>query len=305
VIARFLIGPSDPIRLDTFRVAFGVTLIAYMTHWWLDDPVEWLTVAGFHLAPADKPGWLPFAPMPLEWLAPFTCVFFGVLVAFVVGWRLPWTAALSLLLLLYVSHVDPLASFTPNNLFIVGLAVLTVAPAGSYWRLGGPPPRSVSAWPLRILQATLVLIYFTAGTCKVFFGDWLSDSHVLWSNVAGPYRTDLAAWFLRELPRWAWTMGQALSLSFELVAPLLFARRRLRPLAYVWGGAMHLGIALTMNEIGYLSLQMLCFYLLFVDVETLHRWRDRIAPLSRLDLLRLRWPWSTPDGPSERESPSP
>jgi vitamin K-dependent gamma-carboxylase-like protein len=278
VIKRFLVGPGDSIRLDSFRAAFGAVLVAFMAHWWLDDALEWLTVDGFHLsAAAAGPSWLSPPPLPVSALAPFGLVFFAVLVAFTLGYRLPWSAAAALLLTVYVSHVDPLASFTPNNLFIMGLALLTVAPAGAWWSVGGRTPAPVSVWPVRVLQATLLAMYFTSGACKVLWGDWLHDSHVLYSQVQGPYRTDAAAWLLRHLPIEAWNVMQSLSLSLELLAPVLFTVRRLRPVGFALGAAMHAGIALTMDEIGYLSLQMLCFYLLFVDERTLHRIRERVA----------------------------
>jgi hypothetical protein len=287
VIARFLVGPSDSIRLDTFRAAFGLVLLGYMTHWWLDDALEWLTVAGFHLSPAAAgPGWLNPPPLPVAALAPFGLVFFAVLVAFALGFKLPWSTGIACLFLVYVSHVDPLSSFTPNNLFIVGLSLLSVAPGGAYWTLDRAKAEGVSVWPVRVLQATLLIVYFTSGACKILWGTWLQDSHVLYTHVQGPYRTDAAAWLLRHLPREAWTVFQSLSLAFELLAPLLFGVRRLRPLGYLLGAGMHAGIGLTMNEIGYLSLQMLCFYLLFMDESTLHGLRGRAARLGRLQLGR-------------------
>lgn len=287
MIARFLVGPQDPIRLDTFRAAFGLVLIAYMLHWWVDDAQEWLTVSGFHLsAAAAGPGWLSPPPLPVAALVPFGAAFFLVLLAFALGFRMPYAAVLALGFVTYVSHVDPLASFTPNNLFMVGLALFCFVPRASYWTVDPVSPREVSVWPVRVLQISLILIYLTAGTCKVFYGDWLTDSHVLWSQVHGPFRTDIAAFLLRHLPREAWTVLQSLSLGFELLAPVLLAVRRLRPLAFLWGGGMHLGIALTMDEIGYLSLQMVCFYILFVDDATLHGWRRRLAVLGRSGLGR-------------------
>jgi hypothetical protein len=95
----------------------------------------------------------------------------------------------------------------------------------------------VSVWPVRVLQATLLVMYFTAGTCKVLWGDWLRDSHVLYSQVQGPYRTEAAAWLLRHLPREAWNLMQSLSLSLELLAPVLFTVRRLRPMGFALGVA--------------------------------------------------------------------
>ena len=144
--ADFLVGPRDPIRIDTFRVVTGLSLIGYVADWWLDGAVEWLTVAGFHLSPAAAgPGWLSPPPLPLWALAPFGTVFFSAMLAFTLGVRPRYSAAATLLLLVYVSHVDPLASFTPNSLYCLTLAVLVAAPPGCYWMPGRPPRVTTSA----------------------------------------------------------------------------------------------------------------------------------------------------------------
>ena len=280
MIAAFLVAPRDSIRLDTFRVTSGLVLLVYMAHWWLDDALEWLTVGGFHLSPAAAGSdWLTPPPLPMWALAPFGVAFFGALLAFTLGFRLPWSAGLAFLLLGYVTHVDPLAAFTPNNLFLAVLAVFAVLPRGAWWTVDRRPAPPLSVWPVRLFQATLVALYFTAGTCKVLYGDWLSDSHVLLSQVQGPFRTESAAWLLRHLPPEAFSILQSLSLAFELLSPLLFAVPRLRRVGFWWGMGMHLGIALTMNEIGYLSLQTVAFYVLFMEDATLHAWRQGLAAL--------------------------
>jgi hypothetical protein len=288
LIASFWVGERDPVRLDTFRVATGIALISYMATWWLDDSVEWLTVAGFHLSPAAAgPAWLSPPPLPLWALAPFGAVFFAVLLAFTVGFRLPWSTAAALVLLFYVTQVDPLAAFTPNQLFLVTLLILLVAPRGSYWTADDVPVRRVSVWPVRVLQAALLLFYFTAGTCKALHGDWLFDSHVLYGFVQGPYQTRVGTWVLAHLPQATWTLLQSLSLAFEVSAPLLFAVRRLRPAGYLWGTGMHLGIGLVLDEFIHFGLQMICFYILFMEDSTLHALRARAAALGQ---LRLPWP---------------
>ncbi len=113
-----------------------------------------------------------------------------------------------------------------------------------------------------MLQATLILQYLAAGLAKAG-GDWLKSGDVLWSQVQGVYRTELAAWSLRHLPLWVWSVLQHLALAFELLAPVLFTVRRLRPLALVLGLGFHLVIALMMKDLIFFSLQMWTFYLLF------------------------------------------
>jgi hypothetical protein len=79
---------------------------------------------------------------------------------------------------------------------------------------------------------------------------------------------------VRTLPHWMWRVQQELALWFELLAPLLFAVKRLRPLAFVLGLGLHLVVAVTMDQLIYFSLQMACFYLLFIPPE----WAERLTP---------------------------
>jgi hypothetical protein len=94
---------------------------------------------------------------------------------------------------------------------------------------------------------------------------------VLWTQIQGVYMNDFAAWLVRTLPEWAWVGLEQITLWFELLAPLLFTVRRLRPLALVLGIGLHLMVAATMDQLIYFSLQMICFYVLFIPVEWLER----------------------------------
>jgi hypothetical protein len=128
-------------------------------------------------------------------------------------------------------------------------------------------------WPIRILQSTLLIQYFTAGWCKILLGPWLHDSHVLWSQAQGWYRTEAAGLAFQYLPPALWGAMQWSALCFELLAPVLFGFRRLRPVGFLMGGAFQILTAVMMHQLVYFSLQMLCFYLLFVDDAVLHRLR--------------------------------
>ena len=119
----------------------------------------------------------------------------------------------------------------------------------------------------------MIIHYFTSGTCKAFQGDWLLYTDTLWTQVQGHYRTTLAATLLQIVPKNAWAVGMYSALAFELLAPLLFTVRRLRPIGILWGIAMHLGINLLMHNLVFFSSQMMCFYLLFLT-ERQYRWLD-------------------------------
>jgi hypothetical protein len=271
---RFWYGGIDPIRLVAFRWAFTWSLLFYVVTW-LRHGHEWLTPAGFHPSRSASPMYAPRVPLlPEAVLWPFALVLCGAGLAIALrpahGRFLRIFTALVLAGVIYVTLADPISAFTLNRLFIVGFAVLLLAP-----RPAGEPARQI-AWPVRVLQLTLLLQYLGAGVCKAVSGDWLDRSDVLWTQVQGVFMTDLAATLVRWLPTWGWTAIQHLALGFELVAPLLFAIRRLRPLAFVLGLGMHLIIALTMAKLIWFSLQMACFYLLFVDPRHLRTLARRL-----------------------------
>lgn len=268
----FWLGPIDPVRLETFRVLLGISLFLYLWAWW-QYAEEWLTPIGFHV---PGPGFkvAPVAPLlPPAALPWFGMALFGSLVAWIIGWNTRWMSWVMLGFMTYVTFADYLSAFTLNKLFIVSLAVLALSVRGTYWSVDNRPPAPQSAWPLRILQATLLIQYGTAGWCKILHGDWLQDPSVLWSQVQGVYRTEFASWLLQTLPQGVWSWMQYASLTFELTAPLLFMSKRLRPIALVWGFGFQMVVAMTMHLLIYFSLQMLCFYVLFLNDRTMHRLR--------------------------------
>jgi hypothetical protein len=250
------------------------SLLVYVSIW-LQHAREWLTPVGFHPSAAASPVYapqLPLLPESLVW--PFAVAFLGSLGAIIL---LPGSArarrvglAVALACTIYVTLVDPIAAFTLNRLYIVGLAVLLAAPEPS-------AQGRVSAWPVRVLQLTVVIHYACAGWCKAARGDWLAQDDVLWTQVQGVYATEAAAWLVRELPRAAWTAMQHLALGFELAAPLLLGIRRLRPLGFALGLGLHAVVAITMAGIGLFSLQMATFYVLFMDPRWVERVRARLS----------------------------
>lgn len=264
--------PIHPGRLRRFEQAFVVSFLFYMTERFR-YAAEWLTNEGFHLTAATK-SWFhvtPFPLLPAAWVPAFGVILFGSGVAVLFGWQRRLCTCILFFCSVYVQNVDVISAFTLNKFYILVFAVLAAQPRAQEFRTAaGETVLRHSAWALRTLQATLLIQYFTAGTCKTIFGDWLVHTDVLWSHVQGVYRTEMAAWMLRVLPKWAWTLQMLAALVYEFVAPVLFLFRRTRPLAIVWGILFHLMIAATMHQLIYFSLQMMTFYVLFVPEKNLY-----------------------------------
>jgi hypothetical protein len=272
----FWYAPQPAVRLDAFRQALLFSLALYMVAWW-SHAGEWLTAAGFHPSPAaDRvhAPQLPLLPPALVW--PVGAALFAGLALAIVGWLRRPAVLVVLAVVIYVSEADPIATFTLNRVYVFSLVVLLLAPAPCP---GGQDPKDTLqiGWPVRILQVSFVAHYFAAGVCKAVHGDWLVADDVLWVQVQGLYMTDAAAWLVRTLPAWAFTAQQHAALAFELLAPALLGVRRLRPIGMTVGIVMHLVIAVAMYQLIYFSLQMICFYALFVAPATLARWQRRLG----------------------------
>jgi hypothetical protein len=263
--AELWFGPSDGVRIAVFERVLTYALFVYSASWFTHAS-EWLTTEGYRPSAAASHGLqLPVPPLPPEALPWFVVIYFGSMIAVALG--LARRIALPILWcgLLYVTTVDRLSAFSMNKIYLVAYLVLWLAPLRDHGE------RLASAWPLRTLQATLILQYFGAGVCKAVHGDWLAHADTLWYQLQLPYRTTLGAWIVRELPLGAVTAMQHAALVFELLAPALFIVARLRPIGMIWGLGMHLMIALTMYKVGLFALQNVAFYVLFLPPERLRR----------------------------------
>jgi hypothetical protein len=276
-VSAWALGPVPAIRLESFRWTMTLALLVYTLAWSIEAR-EWLTAAGFHVSREASHGLqLPIPLLSRGALPVFLILYIGSMVAILLDLRPRACSYVVFVGLLYVTTADRLASFSMNKLALVSWLILLLAPwpERSDTTTSEQPPQLRSAWPLRICQATLLLQYFGAGVCKLR-GDWLSSSRVLWLQAQDVYMTELSAWMVRELPRGVWAGLQHGALAFELLAPILFCVRRLRPLGFAWGLTMHLGIGLMMYRVGYFSLSVVAYYVLFVDERRLLAFRQRL-----------------------------
>jgi len=270
----FFFQSKDVIRLDTFRMLLGITMLLYMCERWFYAS-EWLTAEGFHVSISNL-SYHPFT-VPLlsqEILPLFAFFLFGSIIAIIIGWQLQWTIWVALASIAYVTFADQYSAFTVNKLFIVSLCVLGLARRGPHWSIRSTNEPHQSIWPVRILQLSFIIHYFTAGWSKAVYGDWLTNPFVLYTQLQGIYRTEFAAWLYQIGSPNMWVIMQYSGLGFELLAPILFILKSTRRIAFIWGLSFQLVLALSMHQLIYFMLMMSCFYVLFVEDQTLHRWKN-------------------------------
>jgi len=275
---RMILQDENAAQIRGFECAFTLTFLLWMGRCFLTWE-DWLTNRGFHLHTIElmSMGY----PNPIDPMGGWQVLLFAltiVLGAMLLLWPLRWhttkakwprRTGLILLTLsaLAAQKVDPMASFTLNKLYVGLFTLLALAPGIQICPLTGELRQPMIV--RKVMQSTLVLQYFAAGLAKMD-GDWLHSHDILWEHAQGVYRTELAAWALRTMPRWTWTAQQYASLFFEVGAPVLFCLARLRPLAFTLGIGFHLMIALMMKDLIFFSAQMWSFYALFVTAD---QWR--------------------------------
>ena len=246
---EFWTGPVEALPLRIFEVAFAGTFLLRLTR---NFPVaEWLTEEGFHLTSAEwatlgYPAAFPLLPLWGAWLYVAGMAAAWLVLALRPGWR-RWALGALFVGAVYAQGVDYLSASSANKQSIMVFAILLTGPG--LWRDITTGRWMVSAATVRALQATLLVLYFSAGWAKAFAGDWLKYSDVLFTQVQGVHRSEVAAWALRTLIGW----------------------RRLRPVGFFLGIGMHLIIALLMANLIFFSLQMWAYYALFVSAE---RWGE-------------------------------
>lgn len=270
----------DPIHLDVYRRCLTIAFLVYMTYLFTHAS-EWLTDDGFHvtLETQLRHAAKPWPTLPSSMVPVFAMVLYGAGICLIVGRFTRPALWIALVCAIYVQRVDSLTAFAMNKLVILGFAIMALA----------PPPREVklangqtavlqSAWPVRILQATLMIIYFTSAVSKGFLGDWLSHSDVVWTVIQGTFRTDLSALLLRMLPKWCFTLPMIFVLAFEFLAPVLLGDKRLRPWGVAAGVLLHVGLASMMSTVFFFSLLMITYYVLFLPASTLHQVQKWYTP---------------------------
>lgn len=270
--------PIQPARLRVFEKAFAITFIYYVASWGLFAR-EWLTTEGFHFsAEATSASYPPpMPPLPPEWLVPFMVVIFAAPTFVILGIGRRPALFITFVCAIYIQLVEIAAAFTLNKLYIMFFLVLLIAPRPQKVAVEGEeePQLRQSAWPVRLIQSTLIIQYCSAGICKVAHGDWLKRADILYSHAVGLYRNTLATLAIHHLPKSLWVVQGVIALLFECLAPALFLIMKLRWIAIFVGVGMHIFIALLMKDLIFFSAQMIAFYILFLPdkfVLPVDRW---------------------------------
>jgi hypothetical protein len=265
-IGDWIHEPLPIIRLDLLRVLAPLAILGFMSGR-LVHADEWVGDQGFHAPDLGgdwrQPLYVPPLPSSLAWALAAVMVLSGL--ASAAGVRTRVSGLVFASTLAFVAVADRLAAFTVSKMSPVVMLAIAIGPSGTRlgfdaWRKrrnGGKRAKRVRpAASLRFLQLMPVVIYSSSGIAKAR-GDWLKTSYVLWTQLHDTYQTGVSFFLAAHLPVVAWPVMQAAVLAFEVGAPLWFAWRKTRGVAFLFGMGMHAMIGLMFGPVVWFALLMM------------------------------------------------
>jgi uncharacterized membrane protein YphA (DoxX/SURF4 family) len=282
--------PRPIVRLEAIRILAPLAIVGFMSSRVLHAE-DWLATTGFRIpALSDdyrQPASWAGVPPAVAWTIAIGLVVSGLATS--AGAFTRWSAGVFSALLVYVALADRMAAFTVSKISPVIALAIALSPAGARWSVDAwrrrrkhpkaVVPTHVSWGSVAFFQLFLPVFYFSSGLFKAK-GAWLKHyyPYVLYTHLHDSYQTPVS-WFLaNHMPGFAWTALQCVTVLFEACAPLWFALKWTRPVAFAWGLAMHAMIGMMFGPVAWFSLLMMSLLV------------GRYAPATWLDpsLVRIR-----------------
>jgi uncharacterized membrane protein YphA (DoxX/SURF4 family) len=281
---RFWHEPLRGERLALMRILLGVALLTDQLFQYFPNLMEFFGPDG--VAPQGLHDvfqlrhwrWtvLPFNQDSPAVLYPVFWVWVAVTAAWTLGFFTRTANVLVWLLTLAWINRNPNILNGGDDTLQVGIFLLLLSPCGQAlsvdaWlarRRGLPLSPWVPAWPVRLLQIQLCLIYLSTGLVKLRgegldpvtgwpTGTWWDGSSI---HYVLNYVT-MSRWSFAQLPLPFWVTAAMSygSVWWETLFPLLVLNRWTRRWALWFGLCFHLGIWLTI-EVGWFSFYTMAFY---------------------------------------------
>jgi hypothetical protein len=257
-VATWWFAPAPAERLAALRILIGGYALVYV----LARLVEFSAVATYgatHFRPIGVVRLLdgPLPPGVVMPLAIVTCV---LLAAFILGVAYRVVAPLAAIALLWTITYRNCwgMPFHTENLMVLHVIAIAIAPAADTWALGSarrPTTHAGYGWPIKLLAVLTVATYMLAGIAKLRIAGigWI-DGELLRNQIAidnlrkavlgdgiAPF-----AHLVLDHPG-ALVPFSAMTIVLEVAAPLALVHRRI---GYVWSlvaWGFHVGVILLMN----------------------------------------------------------
>jgi uncharacterized membrane protein YphA (DoxX/SURF4 family) len=291
--ARFWHVPLRAERLALMRILLGAALLTDLLFQYLPHFAEFFGPGG--VAPAGRHDayqlrhwrWtvLFFNTDNLAVLYPVFAAWVAATAALTAGWHTRlMNVAVWFLTMCFINR-NPNILNGGDDTLQVGLFLLMLSPSGRALSLDArrlrkrgrlpPGPAFTPAWPVRVIQIQLCLIYLSTGLVKLkgdgpFSGTWWDGTSI---HYVLNYVT-MSRWSFAQLPLPFWLTAALtyVSVWWEVLFPLLVLSRYTRRWALWFGVLFHLGIWLSV-EVGWFSFYTLAFYGVWVPCAFWQKWR--------------------------------
>jgi hypothetical protein len=280
-------------RLALTRIAIGLALLTDLLVQYLPHLALFYGPQG--VAPAGVNDWwrlqnwqwtvlvLNTDEMNLVYLA--FGLWMAATVAFLVGWHTRWTSVLLWFVTLCFHNRNRSVLNFGDHVVEIALFLLMCSPCGralsiDAWRQRKKRARAdrpvqgsatTPAWPVRLFQIQLCVIYFSTGLAKLVTGlaDFVTGETPFlegtwWEGTSIHYALNnmtLARWSYAQIPVPLWVTAPLtyISVGWEVLFPFLVLSRWTRKWTLWFGILFHLGIWLVL-EVGWFSFYSIAFY---------------------------------------------
>jgi uncharacterized membrane protein YphA (DoxX/SURF4 family) len=319
---RFWHEPVRAERLAVTRILLALALLTDLLFQYLPRFAEFYGPQGL-APPGVHDEWLLrnwywpvllFNTDNLAVVAPLFALRLAVTAALLVGWHTRLMAVLVWFLSYCFAARNPALNTYSEGVLMVGLFLLMLAPAGEAFSLDrlrrrrrgavADPPMT-PAWPVRLIQLQVCMIYLATGLAKLTLVfcriEWQPDE-TWWDGVLRTFRestwwngttlhyvlndTTMGRWPYAKIPLPLWLTRPATyaAVWWETLFPLLVLSRWTRKWTLWFGVLFHFSIWMTI-EVGWFGLYTLSLYGVWIPGEFWDRWlRRRAAPVAQSQL---------------------
>ncbi|MEM7810311.1 MAG: HTTM domain-containing protein [Planctomycetota bacterium] len=284
-VGRFFFDREVPYGLAAVRIAVPLVLFGDMTRRW--PHVRELFSADGATAPLyinyGFPSPVPEFPGAVA-VALFT-LFLATLLTTAAGWMTRLSASIAFALSVYFGLLDMIGTLSKFTVIAThALLLLSVSESGAVWSVDawrrGTPPRASAAWPRRLMQLLIGIVYFAAAMTKIQTPEFFSGEQMMY-------------WTLTHLNQWH-PLGDELAMHptvlvlsayITVVWEAVFLFTAWRGL----GRKVMLGLGITFHAMNCLVLGLYFFPMLFFGLYLCFLNEDDVAWFKRgWRNLRLR-----------------
>lgn len=211
----------------------------------------------------------------------YAVVTVGIVSAFLLmlGWHSRVTACITWLVWVSLWNRNPLLLDGDDAVLKVMCFYLMLSPCGNRWSVDGwlnKKPQHVAAWPLRLIQFQLALIYFVSGWVKFYSDEWL-DGTIMQYVLIHPHYSRWDGWAIIDKPLITGILAGLAGFVrwWELLFPLLLINAYTRKLSILIGILFHVGLLLTMN-LRWFAVIMLSLYPALLSDSCFLRFEEKL-----------------------------